>query len=132
MKRAVKLVINDGSDNYLLLTRSNHPKYPNDPDLPGGTIEKGEATLHALVREVEEEISFKIDPNVVKKLIETSTYTTGFTFYLYSITLKNRPDVALSWEHINYQWLNYNDFLSQISKAADSYMHMVYDTLKEI
>lgn len=43
-KRVAKVLIHDlSSDEYLLLIRADHPHFPNDPDLPGGTVEDGES-----------------------------------------------------------------------------------------
>ena len=43
MKKVAKLVIVDKDEKYLLMYRSNHPTFGNDPDLPGGTVEEGES-----------------------------------------------------------------------------------------
>jgi 8-oxo-dGTP pyrophosphatase MutT (NUDIX family) len=54
MKQVAKLILRDQNDRYLLLYRSNHPTFGNDPDLPGGTLEVGEDPIRALIREAEE------------------------------------------------------------------------------
>ena len=42
MKKVAKLILVNEDGKYLLLYRSNHPHFPYDPDLPGGTLEKDE------------------------------------------------------------------------------------------
>lgn len=54
MKKVAKLVMIDPNDKYLLMYRSEHPTFGNDPDLPGGTLEDGESVLETMLREVEE------------------------------------------------------------------------------
>lgn len=40
MKQVAKLVIIDDRGKYLLMQRSSHPTFGDDPDLPGGTLEE--------------------------------------------------------------------------------------------
>lgn len=61
MKQVAKVVIIDSEDRYLIMTRSNHPTFLDDPDLPGGTIEEDEDPLEAAIREVVEERIAKAD-----------------------------------------------------------------------
>lgn len=129
MKLVAKLLVIDPDDNYLLLTRSNHPTFPNDPDLPGGIIEAGEHPLQAAVRETQEEAGIVIDPTMVTMLQKSDTYNENFTYYLYSVKLDARPDIVISWEHKSYEWLDQATFLERASTAADSYMHMVHDVV---
>jgi len=130
MKQVAKLIVIDDKNNYLLMHRSDHPTFPNDPDLPGGIVEEGESSLDAMLREVIEEVGFSIDRKVVKKLYSGTEYSTHHTHYsLYVAKLMKRPEVALSWEHSSYNWLARDLFLGKAKNAKDTYMHMVYDVM---
>lgn len=63
MKKIAKLVIVDNDGKYLLMHRSAHPTFGDDPDLPGGTLEDNELPLEAMTREVYEEAGIAIDGN---------------------------------------------------------------------
>ena len=52
MAKVAKLLLIDPRGHLLLLERSNHPRFGNDPDLPGGTLEEGESLRETMVREV--------------------------------------------------------------------------------
>lgn len=128
-----KLLILDPQDNRLLLYRNGHPAFGNDPDLPGGTAEPGEEPLHALIREVYEEIGLTITESQATLLCQgtdQSSPKTTFLYYLYIAKLPTRPTINLSHEHSTYQWLEAEAVLYTIKTAKDTYMHMVYDQLK--
>ena len=131
MKIVAKAVIIDDKDYYLLMKRSAHPRFPGDPDLPGGTVEAGESSIEAMIREVEEEAGITLDPHTVKHLFEGDTYSRHHTVYsLYEAHVKRRPTVHISWEHDSYEWVSREEFLARAHDAADTYMHMVYAVLK--
>ena len=129
--KVAKLVIIDDKGQYLLLHRSDHPTFGTDPDLPGGTVEDGESSLQAMVREVDEEAGIVITETDAQLLYEGTAYSRHNTHYsLYKVTLKNRPDVVVSWEHSSYEWLDHKTFLQKSKNANDSFMHMVHDMVK--
>lgn len=134
MKRVAKLVVIDKDDQYLLMWRSDHPTFPNDPDLPGGTIENGEQPREAMVREVEEEAGITIDGNAaIERYTGTDYSGHGTEYTLYTIQLDYRPDITISWEHDSYEWLERDAFMVKTANASDTYMQMVAAVLgKEI
>lgn len=132
MKHVIKAVIIDQEDNYLLLTRNNHPTFGNDPDLPGGTLESSESPTEALIREVLEETGIRIPSDQIHHCYTGSEYSKQGTIYsLYRTQLTSQPPVTVSWEHTTYDWLKLDAFLHRVSSANDRYMHMVHDTLIE-
>lgn len=132
MKRVAKLIIIDQKGNYLLLWRGTHPKFGQDPDLPGGTAEKGEAPLKAMLREVVEEIGATVDTTDATERYAGIKYSRHLTkYYLYTVRVQHRPKITLSWEHTSYEWLSHEKFLKQVRGAKDTYMQMVYAVLKQ-
>lgn len=130
MKKVAKLVIVDPVGRHLLMYRSNHPVFGDDPDLPGGTLEEGEESLETMVREVHEEAGIKIDGLSVEEIYVGTDYSKHGTQYsLYTVTVKDAPEVVMSWEHASYEWLDRDDFLDKAKNANDTYMHMVHDVI---
>jgi len=133
MNKVAKLIIVDGDNKYLMMRRSGHPVFGNDPDLPGGTLEDGEVPLKTMIREVYEEAGIVVDAADTRLLYEGTTYSLHKTHYsLYIVTLLQRPAVVMSWEHSSYEWLTLEVFLEQAKTANDTYMQMVYHTLEDI
>lgn len=130
MKHVSKIVLIDGTNYHLLMTRSGHPTFGDDPDLPGGTMEMGEDSLQTLIREVAEEIGVELASSDVVHLHTSSEYSRhGTTYHLYKANILLRPEIILSWEHSGYEWLELPDFLTQAKNAKDTYMHMVHDVI---
>jgi len=128
--KVAKVLIVDEKGEYLMMRRGDHPSFPNDPDLPGGTIEEGETPAYAAVREVEEEAGIHIAESDLTLLYDGAQYSSHHTDYaLYTVTTSQRPTVTLSWEHIGYEWLSHDAFLAAAKVATDTYMHMVYEVL---
>jgi 8-oxo-dGTP pyrophosphatase MutT (NUDIX family) len=133
MKQVAKLVIIDGKGRYLLMQRSDHPTFGNDPDLPGGTLEEGELPLEAMIREVFEEAAIRVDQASVREVYAGADYSVHGTHYsLYIAKLEDTPEITMSWEHSLYEWLDRDVFLGKVSEAKDTYMHMVHDVLKDL
>jgi 8-oxo-dGTP pyrophosphatase MutT (NUDIX family) len=129
MKRVAKLMLQNKDGQYLLLYRSNHPDFGNDPDLPGGTLEDDEEPIQALIREVSEEIGLNLDGKAFEKVHESSKYDKGYAYYLYKTVCVEKTDITLSWEHQRYEWLNLDELINISHTAVDHYMRMVYDYL---
>jgi 8-oxo-dGTP diphosphatase len=130
MRKVAKLVIIDKNNKYLLMYRKAHPTFGNDPDLPGGTLEKGEKPLETMIREVFEEVGIVVDPLKVEKVYEGTDYSLHKTHYsLYTLRLTHRLEIIMSWEHLSYEWIEHDDFLKKAMNAKDTYMHMVANEL---
>lgn len=131
MKKVAKLLMIDPDDKYLLMYRSNHPVFGDDPDLPGGTIEDNETTLAAMLREVIEEAGVEINERDVREIYAGTDYSTHGTHYtLFMSKLSSRPKIVVSWEHSSYEWLDRDSFLKLSKDAKDTYMRMVHDSVQ--
>ncbi len=127
----VKILIIDVQGQYLTLTRSNHPQFGNDTDIPGGEVEPNEAVLDALLREVLEETGLVINRHMVREVFAGTQYSAhGTTDILFMAQLTSRPEIRLSWEHSAYSWLDRAIFLELAASANDYFMHMVSDVLQ--
>ena len=128
MNQVAKLLLIDENDQYLMLFRSSHPTFLDDPDLPGGTVEAGEDALVAMVREVMEEAGITIQQEAASLLYQGDDYSAHRTkYYLYTCRLDKRPPVTISWEHASYDWLERSEFIKRAAAAKDTFMHMVAD-----
>lgn len=128
MIKVAKLVIINGDGNYLMMYRTDHPRFGNDADLPGGTVEHGESPIVAMIREVDEEAGIMVTESQVRQIYEGTDYSEHGTQYsLFVAKLDVNPTVAMSWEHSAYEWITRTDFLEKSKNANDTYMHMVHD-----
>lgn len=133
MEKVAKVLVVDGNENYLLMTRSDHPTFRFDWDLPGGTMEDGEDPRQTAAREVYEEIGVKVAAeDLVLRRNDTSFSRSDTSYYLYEYRVKSRPAIVLSWEHASYEWVRRDVFIQNSKNAVDTYMHMVADTLLKI
>ncbi len=89
-------------------------------DLPKGHIEKGEKEIDTVKREVAEETGLE-DIEIIEGFKEHIKYFFKFkgktifktvTFYLARAKTK---DVKISFEHIDYKWLPYEEALRQLT-----------------
>ena len=133
MNKVAKLLIIDSEGKYLLMHRSDHPRFGKDPDLPGGTLEDNETLLETILREVKEEAGLYIDASNVREIYSGTDYSAHGTYYsLFVSRLSYRPRIVMSWEHSSYEWLDKESFLEKSKDAKDTYMHMVHDTIKNV
>lgn len=130
MNKVAKILLVNQDNKYLVLTRNNHPKFGNDVDLPGGTIEDKEDIKDALKREVLEETGIILDINF-SLIYSSDKYSKQQTQYnLFIGKLNETPNIKLSWEHISYDWLDIDELKKILKHSNDTYMHMVRDELK--
>ncbi|MEM0146876.1 MAG: uracil-DNA glycosylase family protein [Candidatus Micrarchaeaceae archaeon] len=100
-------VLENGKPLFLILKREK------DHDIPKGHIEKGETALDAAKREVKEETG------LAPLFVPYFAITTKYFFYKgkakvmktvkFFIAKSNTKKVKISYEHIGYSWLSYED-----------------------
>lgn len=117
---AKTLVINDQHE-VLILTIGEykaHPEKSFKPDLPGGVVDAGETQLDAAVRELQEETGILANPDLFT-LVYTKTKffeqkNKSVSSFLYVVYLPTTPEVTISWEHSQYEWVPLNDLMSSV------------------
>lgn len=108
---AKALIINEKREALILTIGEYkaHPEKSFTPDLPGGLVDPGETERDAVAREIREETGISTDVNEVRLVYaQTEFFPTehkSVSKFLYVVTLSMTPEVLLSWEHINYQWV---------------------------
>ena len=89
-------------------------------DFPKGNIENGESELDTIKREILEETGIT-DINFIDDFRQQISYRYKKKFKLvnklviYYIVETKSNKVVLSFEHVNFVWLNYNDALNRLS-----------------
>lgn len=131
MKIVAKALLKDPSNNLLLLNRGlTHPNFPGHFDLPGGEVENGESWSVAVAREVNEESGIKIDADQLEMVFKRQHPTVLHVLYVSHLN-EERPDVKLSWEHSNFQWITIKDLLRlPLPRGVDKYYSDVIQYLK--
>ena len=113
-KENIACLLINPEKKFLLIQRA--PKDDSLPgfwELPSGGIDEGENMETSVIREVKEESGIDIS-NEGLKLVDSESYSftkengdiKNVTETTYLVSLKNTPEVILSDEHVNYQWVS--------------------------
>jgi dATP pyrophosphohydrolase len=103
--------VNEGEPQYLLLKRSDSDKlYPGIWQVVTGTVEEGEHTVQAALREVQEETNLKLQrlwavPLVNSFYVARSDSISMSPFFAGQVGVGMEP--RLSPEHMLYKWAPY-------------------------
>ena len=131
MLKVSKVLIQNSAGEYLVLLRNNHPIFGNEIDLPGGTMEKGENSLIAAVRETQEECGIVLVEDALTHLITTRKYSRyGNQYSLYTARVAGEPAITLSWEHSGYRWVHASELIAESLTAKDAYIRLAADMLR--
>jgi bis(5'-nucleosidyl)-tetraphosphatase len=110
-----------GKTHYLLLHYPSNSRAPKDYwDFPKGHIEKGEKETETVKREVKEETGlqkFKFIEGFkewIKYFFKDKDKTVFKIVTFYLIETKEK-EVKISFEHIGYKWLAYEQALEQLN-----------------
>jgi 8-oxo-dGTP pyrophosphatase MutT (NUDIX family) len=95
------------NNRFLLLHRQNHKPQGNTWGVPAGKVEQGESHLHALVREIKEEIGLEVYPE--KLLFKNRTFVKfsdyDFVYDIYILRLSHEPEIRLdNRDHKDFIW----------------------------
>ena len=139
LERSVGAVIFRREGNkiyYLLLHYPSSAKAPRDYwDLPKGHIEKGEKIEKTVKREVKEETGLE-DLKFVEGFKEWIKYffkfdgKNIFKIVTFLLAETKTEDVKISFEHIDYKWLSYEEAIKQLTfKNAKEILEKANDYL---
>ena len=125
-----KTILMNSAGQVLLLQRS-----PNDPtralewDLPGGRVDAGEDMTEAAVRETAEEAGIVIAPERLSLAYAMTEVTEhGNTSWLFFTGLTEAAEVALSHEHVAYEWVTLDKALEMIEyKRQHKALQHIFD-----
>ncbi|KMY51390.1 (deoxy)nucleoside triphosphate pyrophosphohydrolase [Peribacillus loiseleuriae] len=120
MKKVVKVVaaiIENDQNEILCALRSPEMSIPNMWEFPGGKVEKDEDIYEALIREIDEELSCKIE-TIDLFNDHTHEYET-FIINLLSIKCKIKEGTPIPTEHSTFIWLKRENLASLKWAPAD-------------
>lgn len=114
-KKAVEVstVFMECADKILLLQRCEGKIQSNTWCIPGGKLERGEAPLEGLVREIEEELYLFPDPLDLHfvKTVYVRHSTIDYVLHLFKWTLDTYPEIKInSTEHRDFIWQPISQF----------------------
>lgn len=92
--------------------------------LPKGHIEEGEGLMETVRREVKEETGLK-DIKIIEGFKEEESYIFTrdnqkiFKTVIFLLAETKKKKVKISWEHLDYQWLNYQEAFNKLTYSSD-------------
>ncbi len=135
-KENIASLILNPEKKFLLIQRA--PKDDSLPgfwELPSGGIDKEEDMETSVIREVKEESGIDIS-NENLKLVDSESYSftkengdiKNVTETTYLVSLDNTPEVILSDEHVNYQWVS----LLELEDVFEDKEDLIYKRVNRI
>lgn len=124
-------------DKFLVLQRARKDQQHLLWGIPGGKLEKNEAPLQGLVRELQEELDVKLPPDIFQLLATTMSRTScdgQYGLYLYHAFVPANLAVKINLEeHYSYQWVTLEQFeaLDLLHAQGEAY-RFVEDQLRKI
>lgn len=114
------LVVNEKKE-ALILTVGEYKAHPHKsfkPDLPGGLVDPGETELAAVARELKEEASIEVEAKSFNLVYAKTEFypkeNKSVSKFLYLVFLRETPDVTISWEHSEYNWIPLDNLTSSV------------------
>ena len=112
IESVAKALIINHLNEVLILKRSEYKEKPDKafkPDLPGGLTDPGEDEHTAVTREIYEETGIEVDQSAIEMVYSKTQFIAAenksTTKHLFIVRLDNKPEVKLSWEHIDFEWI---------------------------
>lgn len=82
--------------------------------LPGGMVNKGETLKGAAIRKIDEELGLKVTADDLR-LVGVANFFHGEIYgrhdicLTYSLTLHDKPEIKLDYQHRGYKWIPFNN-----------------------
>lgn len=135
-KENIACLLINPEKKFLLIQRA--PKDDSLPgfwELPSGGIDEGENMETSVIREVKEESGIDISSYDLK-LVDSESYSftkengdiKNVTETTYLVSLDNTPEVILSDEHVNYQWVS----LLELEDVFEDKEDLIYKRVNRI
>ena len=129
------LLINPEKKSLLIQRAPKDDSLPGFWELPSGGIDEGENMETSVIREVKEESGIDIS-NEGLKLVDSESYSftkengdiKNVTETTYLVSLENTPEVILSDEHVNYQWVS----LLELEDVFEDKEDLIYKRVNRI
>lgn len=116
IESVAKALIINGLGEVLILKLAEHKEKPEKsfrPDLPGGLVDFGETEYDAVAREISEETGITVNEAQMTMVYSDTQFdineNKSITKHLFIVKLDNKPDVNLSWEHSEFEWIALED-----------------------
>ena len=116
MQATVKVIVVNAEGKLLALRRSaTDPARPLTWDLPGGVLEHGEILEEAIRRETLEETGIEINMITIHDASAVLNAQGQYWLQICYVAKVGVPEVVLSYEHDQYEWLSKDEFLKRES-----------------
>ena len=116
MNATLKIILINNENKILALRRSGTvPRRQHTWDLPGGVLEHGEILEDAIKRETLEETGVEIDTVTIHDASAVLNVQEAYWIQICYVAKVELPEVILSFEHDEYEWLSKNEFLERES-----------------
>lgn len=123
LQNVAKVLVLNGSDEALLLTRSRTDGYAAGRlDYPGGGVDPGESLQQAAAREVLEEVGLVVLPESLQLLHAATVYDDKKSLSINRLFFTCRvtdPVIQLSHEHSEFKWV-------PVTEVAEVFPHWFY------
>jgi 8-oxo-dGTP diphosphatase len=100
---AAVILRNDKGEIMLLRRGATAPWMPGKWNLPGGTVDPGEAPNEAALREAREEVGVDVDPEKVHH-VDSIEFPDGIAHFYEAETFRGEP--KLNWENDKLDWVS--------------------------
>ena len=112
MNISQKIFIKNKEEKYLTLRRSNtDPIRPLTWDMPGGGLKEGEDLVKSIERETLEEAGIQVQNITLIGAVAETNKNGDYEVQLGYIGEVDMPEITLSYEHDQYQWVTIDEFL---------------------
>lgn len=120
-------------NEFLVLSVGRKYKNYGKLDLPGGRVNHDEIIEDVLVREIKEEIGLEIDNKIYQLVGLNQRY--NYFFYeqdkvcmceiYYLVNIQHKPEIILSEEHMDYEWISNQTDLSKYEFKSKSHADLI-------
>jgi len=102
------------NSTYMLCKRQEDVPLGGYWSVPGGSIESGENSAEAAIRELYEETQIKVSIYDIELVDVFPTVQRGRDFYLYHSTIQRYIEPVLDFEHTDWGWFSEDELPSPI------------------